>query len=165
MMPLGFERGEISTLTVDLDGRSNFGWAVFWIFFRSHRRRRAMGARVYWGDYRHAAVGAAGEIRCPAGGGRVPALQFMVQGAWGIVLGIYFAILSPNAIRGFLPGFAYQCGNLLASYIAVLEAGLAAIYGYRATLTGSAIVIFIVAAVVTMLGREKKGIVFAGSTA
>src|SRR5919199_1198331 len=48
-------------------------------------------------------------------------LQFMVQGAWGVIPA-HITELSPDSVRGFLPGFAYQCGVLLASSIVYLEA-------------------------------------------
>src|SRR5437588_6417794 len=38
-------------------------------------------------------------------------LQFMVQGAWGIIPA-HLSELSPDSVRGFMPGFAYQCGVL-----------------------------------------------------
>ena len=44
-------------------------------------------------------------------------LQVMVQGAWGVVP-VHLNELSPDAVRGTLPGFAYQGGNLLASFTA-----------------------------------------------
>ena len=68
--------------------------------------------------------------------------------------------LSPDSHRGFLPGFAYQRGNLRASYIVVFETGLAVHCGYTSTLAVSAIVIFMGAAVVTGLGREKRAVEF-----
>src|SRR5256885_11537533 len=46
-------------------------------------------------------------------------LQFMVQGAWGIIPA-HLSELSPDSVRGFLPGFAYQCGVLLAGSVAYL---------------------------------------------
>ncbi|HSV33671.1 MAG TPA: MFS transporter, partial [Pyrinomonadaceae bacterium] len=36
-------------------------------------------------------------------------MQFMVQGAWGIIPA-HLTELSPDSVRGFLPGFSYQCG-------------------------------------------------------
>ena len=39
-------------------------------------------------------------------------MQFMVQGAWGVIPA-HLTELSPDSVRGFLPGFAYQCGVLL----------------------------------------------------
>src|SRR5712691_7945123 len=52
------------------------------------------------------------------------AMQFMVQGAWGIVP-VHLNELSPEGLRGTFPGFAYQLGNLLAANTAVVEAKLA----------------------------------------
>ena len=51
-------------------------------------------------------------------------MQFMVQGAWGIVP-VHLNELSPDAVRGTFPGFAYQLGNLFAANTAVVEAQLA----------------------------------------
>ena len=50
-------------------------------------------------------------------------MQFMVQGAWGIIPA-HISELSPDQVRGFLPGFAYQCGNLIAASIAWGQAAL-----------------------------------------
>src|ERR1044072_8102682 len=52
------------------------------------------------------------------------AMQFMVQGAWGIVP-VHLNELSPGAVRGTFPGVAYQLGNLFAANTAVIEARLA----------------------------------------
>src|SRR5207253_11277368 len=51
-------------------------------------------------------------------------IQFMVQGAWGIIPA-HLSELSPDSVRGFLPGFAYQCGVLLAGSVGYVEAILA----------------------------------------
>jgi SHS family lactate transporter-like MFS transporter len=88
------------------------------------------------------------------------ALQFMVQGAWGIIPA-HICELSPPSIRGFMPGFAYQMGNLIAAYIAIFETTNAKHWGYAKTLAVSAAVIFVVAALVTSLGRERRGVEFA----
>ncbi len=52
------------------------------------------------------------------------AMQFMVQGAWGVIPA-HLNELSPNDIRGTFPGFTYQLGNLIAAGVAQLEASLA----------------------------------------
>src|SRR5207237_8371934 len=52
------------------------------------------------------------------------AMQFMVQGAWGVVP-VHLNELSPADLRGTFPGFVYQLGNLFAAPIAVVEAKLA----------------------------------------
>src|SRR5438552_2237822 len=78
------------------------------------------------------------------------AMQFMVQGAWGIVP-VHLNELSPDALRGTFPGFAYQLGNLLAANTAVIEAQLANHFrnasgnpDYAKAITLFALVIFLV---------------------
>jgi len=88
------------------------------------------------------------------------ALQFMVQGAWGIIPA-HISELSPPGIRGFMPGFAYQVGNLIAACIAILQTRSAKHFGYGKTLALSAVVIFAIAAIVTSLGRERRAVTFA----
>ena len=55
-------------------------------------------------------------------------MQFMVQGAWGVVPA-HLNELSPPELRGTFPGFAYQLGNLFASANATLQAGFAQDHG------------------------------------
>jgi SHS family lactate transporter-like MFS transporter len=88
-------------------------------------------------------------------------LQFMVQGAWGIVP-VHLNELSPEGARGTFPGFTYQLGNLLASANATIQAGIAESHGGNYGL-GLAIIAGIVAVAVAVLswfGRERKGVVF-----
>jgi len=87
-------------------------------------------------------------------------VQFMVQGAWGSIPA-HLSELSPNSVRGFLPGFAYQCGVLLAGSVAYVEAILAQHTRYANAMALTAFVVFTLAAVVVALGRESKGIHFA----
>src|SRR5712671_4184938 len=56
-------------------------------------------------------------------------MQFMVQGAWGVIPA-HLSELSPDSVRGFLPGFAYQCGVALASQIPHTQALFAAHTSY-----------------------------------
>src|SRR5258706_6562219 len=86
-------------------------------------------------------------------------IQFMVQGAWGIIPA-HLSELSPDSVRGFLPGFAYQCGVLLAGSVAYGEAILAQHTSYANAMALTAFVVFTLAAVVVALGREQKGIQF-----
>jgi MFS transporter, SHS family, lactate transporter len=86
-------------------------------------------------------------------------MQFMVQGAWGIVPA-HINELSPDRVRGFLPGFSYQCGNMIAASIAWVQATLAERYEYSNVLAGTAAVIFVAAIVVTAMGRERRGVRF-----
>jgi SHS family lactate transporter-like MFS transporter len=91
-------------------------------------------------------------------------MQFMVQGAWGIIPA-HINELAPDRVRGFLPGFAYQCGNLIASPIAWLQAKLVEVppgqeQPYPKVMGISAACVFVVAIFVVALGREKRGIRF-----
>ncbi|KAK7206080.1 sugar transporter family protein [Myxozyma melibiosi] len=47
-------------------------------------------------------------------------LQFMVQGAWGVIP-IYLSEMSPPTIRAFIVGLAYQLGNLASSASSTIE--------------------------------------------
>ena len=89
-------------------------------------------------------------------------IQFMVQGAWGIIPA-HLSELSPDSVRGFLPGFAYQCGVLLAGSVGYVEAILAQRTSYANAMALTAFVVFILAAAVVSMGREKKGIQFGSS--
>ncbi|PYX84462.1 MAG: MFS transporter [Acidobacteria bacterium] len=86
-------------------------------------------------------------------------IQFMVQGAWGIIPS-HLSELSPDSVRGFLPGFAYQCGVLLAGSVGYVEAILAQRTSYANAMALTAFVVFILAAAVVALGREKRGVQF-----
>jgi SHS family lactate transporter-like MFS transporter len=86
-------------------------------------------------------------------------LQFLVQGAWGVVPA-HINELAPDAVRGFLPGFAYQCGVLIAGSVAYIEAVFAARFSYSGAMALTALTVFSLAAVVVALGRERHGIEF-----
>ena len=86
-------------------------------------------------------------------------MQFMVQGAWGVIPA-HIAELSPDSVRGFLPGFAYQCGVLLASSVAYIEARFAAHTSYATAMAMAAGTVFVLGAIVTWLGRERRGVEF-----
>src|SRR5213082_1081584 len=86
-------------------------------------------------------------------------LQFMVQGAWGIIPA-HLSELSPDSVRGFLPGFAYQCGVLLAGSVAYIEALFAERMSYAWAMSLTAVTVFAGAVLVITLGREKRGIHF-----
>lgn len=91
------------------------------------------------------------------------AMQFMVQGAWGVIPA-HINELSPPALRGFFPGFAYQIGVLIASGIVYFEAVLARHLDYSAAMGILAAVVLAVGAVVVALGPEARGVSFHGET-
>jgi len=86
-------------------------------------------------------------------------MQFMVQGAWGVVPA-HLNELSPPAVRATFPGFAYQLGNFLSSRNAVIQAKLVEHrYGgsYPPVLAWTVVLIASLVAVVTWSGTEKRG--------
>jgi SHS family lactate transporter-like MFS transporter len=86
-------------------------------------------------------------------------MQFMVQGAWG-VMPAHLSELSPDSVRGFLPGFAYQCGSLLSSSVAWIEAVLAQRTSYGTAMASTAAAVFAFACIMTAVGRERLGRTF-----
>src|SRR6202041_1815878 len=87
------------------------------------------------------------------------AMQFMVQGAWGVIPA-HLNELSPPAVRGTFPGFAYQLGNLLASRNAVLQAKLVERrFGgsFPPVLSWTVVMVASLVAVVTLSGKERRG--------
>jgi SHS family lactate transporter-like MFS transporter len=81
------------------------------------------------------------------------AMQFMVQGAWAVVPA-HINELSPGALRGFFPGFAYQLGVLVAAGSATIEAALAHHFTYALAMGGFAAMAFIVGSIVIAMGPE-----------
>jgi MFS transporter, SHS family, lactate transporter len=88
-------------------------------------------------------------------------MQFMVQGAWGVIPA-HLNELSPDQARGTFPGFVYQLGNLLASANATIQAAMAVYFGgdYGLALAIVAGTTAIAIAVMTLLGVEAKGVEF-----
>ena len=86
-------------------------------------------------------------------------LQLFVQGAWGVIPA-HITELSPDSVRGFLPGFAYQCGILFASAITTVQAALAERTSYAWAMAVTAGLSLSLAAVTASFGRERKGIVY-----
>jgi MFS transporter, SHS family, lactate transporter len=89
-------------------------------------------------------------------------MQFMVQGAWGVIPA-HLTELSPDSVRGFLPGFAYQCGVLVSASIVYIQALFAEHFSYAITMALSAGVVFLGGLIVAGLGRERRGRVFGES--
>lgn len=85
-------------------------------------------------------------------------MQFMVQGAWGVVPA-HLNELSPPSVRAVLPGFAYQLGNLAMAKMGPLQAGIA--HGnsnnYAAVLAGTIGIVGVLLSVVVSLGSEARG--------
>jgi SHS family lactate transporter-like MFS transporter len=84
-------------------------------------------------------------------------MQFMVQGAWGVVPA-YLTELSPAPVRATAPGLAYQLGGLVTSWNGKGQA-LAAErwHNYPAVLAITVIVVALSLAGLALAGREAKG--------
>jgi len=90
-------------------------------------------------------------------------MQFMVQGAWGVIP-TYLTELVPANTRAVLPGFVYQLGNLLASVNATLQAYIAENNGHNYGLAMAVVAgtVAIVIAVLISFGRDTRGKVLSG---
>jgi SHS family lactate transporter-like MFS transporter len=86
-------------------------------------------------------------------------IQFMVQGAWGVIPA-HISELSPDSVRGFLPGFAYQCGAALAGWISLFEDLLKNHMSLNNAMAVTAAVVFPLTALVVGVGTEKAGVIF-----
>ena len=86
-------------------------------------------------------------------------MQFFVQGAWGVIPA-HINELSPDGVRGFLPGFAYQCGVAIASQIPHVQALFARSTSYAQAMALSAALVFVGGAVVAAAGPERRGVAF-----
>jgi len=90
-------------------------------------------------------------------------MQFMVQGAWGVVP-VHLNEVSPADFRGTFPGLAYQLGNFAAAYAAQQQAWLAERFrtasgtpNYALTMALVECVVFIAIIVLAATGREERG--------
>ena len=90
-------------------------------------------------------------------------MQFMVQGAWGVVPA-HLNELSPSEFRGTFPGLAYQVGNLAAAYAAQQQAWLAEHFptangtpNYALTMALVVIAVFTAIIILAAIGREARG--------
>lgn len=84
-------------------------------------------------------------------------MQFMVQGAWGVVPA-YLTELSPAPVRATAPGLAYQLGGLITSWNGKAQALAAEKWGsYPTVLAITVIIVALTLAGLAALGREAKG--------
>lgn len=88
-------------------------------------------------------------------------IQVAVQGAWGVVPS-YLNELSPDDVRGTLPGFAYQLGNLLVSWTAYAMASIAHANGGNYAIVQSVWIgiVAVLLALLTWFGPEARGVRF-----
>jgi SHS family lactate transporter-like MFS transporter len=92
-------------------------------------------------------------------------MQFLVQGAWGVVP-VHLNELSPEGLRATFPGVVYQLGNLLASYNATLQASIAVSHGgaahpdYAFAFTLVVGVVAVLLTVLALWGPERRNVRF-----
>jgi SHS family lactate transporter-like MFS transporter len=80
----------------------------------------------------------------------------LVQGAWGVVPA-WLTELSPGPVRATFPGLAYQLGNFIASWNAVIQTKAAERWGLGMVLAVTVAIVACYVALVASFGRESKG--------
>jgi SHS family lactate transporter-like MFS transporter len=93
-------------------------------------------------------------------------MQFMVQGAWGIVPA-HLNELSPPGVRAVLPAFAYQLGNFAMALLAPAQSAIAARHGHdlAAVLAWTIGIVAVALTAATLLGKEARSAEFTGTPA
>jgi SHS family lactate transporter-like MFS transporter len=145
---------------ISMGGAILGGLSIGWFSDRIGRRRAMIGALV----------GALVVIPLWAFAHTLPMLvlgavliQFCVQGAWGVVPA-HVAELSPDSVRGTLPGLGNQIGVFIAGGLPALEAYTARGRSYAVAMASWAAVVFCLAVIMTLAGRERKAAHFGDLT-
>jgi SHS family lactate transporter-like MFS transporter len=156
-LQMHFDTQLTSLLTIILNLGALVGGLVFGQWSERIGRRRAMAI---------ACVLALPAIPLWSYGGSVLLLalgafwiQVAVQGAWGVVPG-YLNELSPDDVRGTLPGFAYQLGNLLVAWAAYAMTAIAHAHGgdYATVQAVWIALVAVLLALLTWFGPESRGV-------
>jgi len=75
------------------------------------------------------------------------------------VVPAYLTELSPPQVRAIFPGLAYQLGNLITSRNSVIQVKLQERWhSYSPVLLGTVVIVALVLALVTALGKESRGV-------
>jgi SHS family lactate transporter-like MFS transporter len=153
----GFDAHTVGTIAVVYNIGAILGGLVFGFFSQSFGRRRALVTAAllsiplvpFWAFSHDIVVLAAAGF----------AMQFMVQGCWGVIPA-HLNELSPQGARGTFPGFVYQLGNFLASTNATIQGVLAAAFGgnFSYALAGVAIASALMIAFFALIGTEAKDV-------
>jgi SHS family lactate transporter-like MFS transporter len=154
---IGYDRGRIADVTMLSAIGAVLGGLAFGFYSDTSGRRRSMLIAIvcslivvpFW-------IAGHSPVRILVG---VFLMQFFVQGAWGVIPA-HINELSPNHLRGFFPGFAYQLGVMFAASIPYVEAALGERFTYTQAMGGLVTVVFICAFLVVSLGPEARGISF-----
>jgi MFS transporter, SHS family, lactate transporter len=150
----GFSGATVSYLAIFYNIGAVLGAILFGHLSEKIGRRRSMIAAL---------VLSFAVIPAWAFGGSLPSLavgaflmQVGVQGAWGIIPA-HLNELSPDAVRGLMPGFAYQLGILIAAPTNSIQFWLHRRLGYQWALAAFEMVNIVFLAMTIALGSEKKG--------
>jgi SHS family lactate transporter-like MFS transporter len=154
---VGYTKSRIADVTVLAGIGAILGGLVFGYYSDKAGRRRAMMIAIvcgllvvpFW-------IAGHSPWRILVG---VFLMQFFVQGAWGVIPA-HINELSPNHLRGFFPGLAYQLGVMCAAGIPYVEAALGERFTYTQAMGGLVTMVFIGAFIVTRLGPEAHRVSF-----
>ncbi len=155
----GFSAALVSYIAILYNVGAVLGAIAFGHFSEKMGRRRSMAAALALSLAVIPAWAFGGSLAALALGAFV--MQVGVQGAWGVIPA-HLNELSPDPVRGLMPGFAYQLGILLASATNTMEYALRDRLGYAWALATFETANIILLAVVVMLGSERKGKSFVG---
>jgi SHS family lactate transporter-like MFS transporter len=153
----GFDKATVSLIAILYNISAIVGGMTFGILSQRFGRRRAsmtaaliaIPVAFLWAFSPTAALLGLGAIM----------MQFLVQGAWGVVPA-HLNELSPADARGTFPGTVYQLGNLIASVNAVLQTTVAERSGgnYAVALASVSIIACLVIALCMKFGPEAKDV-------
>lgn len=150
------QQGAALTTMMSMVGAMLGGLVIGYLSDLYGRRRAMVGAVIAAALMIPLWIAAPGTASLVAGGFL---MQFCVQGAWGVIPA-HMNELTPAHLRGFVPGFAYQIGMLLAGIAPYLESVLGEHFSYAEAMGGLAAVAFLAGAVIIWLGPEAHGITF-----
>ena len=156
----GFSPRRTSDFTVVAMIGAILGGLAFGYFSDRRGRRRAMVTAVLLGALLIPLWIFAPSVPLILAGGFL--MQFMVQGAWGVIPA-HINELSPDQLRGFFPGLAYQFGVLIASGSPYFEARMAHVMSYSRAMGLFALVVLLTGALVILFGPEEHRVEFGRS--
>ncbi len=150
----GFSAALVSYMAILYNLGAVFGAIIFGHLSERMGRRRSMLAALVLSLAVMPAWAFGGSLAALALGAFL--MQVGVQGAWGIIPA-HINELSPDSVRGLMPGFAYQLGILFASPTNTIEYALRDRLGYAWALATFEMINIVLLALVVMMGPEKKG--------